>query len=101
MPTVRLEVLPWLTRAFGAQGPGRLVRQEELAPGATVRDLFDRLASQYQGFAELVFDPNSRELSGLVSAVLNDRLLDLQGGLDVTFADGDTILMVPALSGGS
>lgn len=101
MPTVKLVVLPWLTRAFGVPGPGRLVREEEVAPGATVRDLFDRLASQHQGFAELVFDQNSQELSGLVSAVLNDRLLDLQGGLDVTFADGDTIIVLPAFSGGS
>ncbi|MBI4311363.1 MAG: MoaD/ThiS family protein [Chloroflexi bacterium] len=101
MPTVRLEVLPWLTRTFGATGPGRLVREEEVAPGATVRDLFERLAGQHQGFAELVFDQNSRELSGLVCAILNDTLLDIQGGLDVAFADGDTILIVPAFSGGS
>ncbi len=101
MPRVRLEVIPWLTTAFGATGPGRLVREEEVDPGATVRDLFDRLASQYQGFAELVFDRDSRQLTGLVSVIFNDRILELQGGLDTTFADGDTIILLPAYSGGS
>ncbi len=101
MPTVRLVVLPWLTRAFGVPGPGRLVREEVVAPEATVRNLFDRLAGEHQAFAELVFDQNTRELSGLVCAILNDRLLDLQGGLDVAFADGDTLLILPAFSGGS
>ncbi len=101
MPTVRLVVLPWITRAFGTSGPGRLVREEVVAPGATARDLFDKLSGQYQGFADLVFDQNSQELSGLVSAVLNDRLLDVQGGLDATLADGDTLLLLAALSGGS
>ncbi|MFH1140340.1 MAG: MoaD/ThiS family protein [Chloroflexota bacterium] len=101
MTRIRLEVIPWLTRAFGAPGPGRLVREEEVEAGATVRDLFDRLASQYQGFAELVFDRHNQQLTGLVSVILNDRILELQGGLDTTFADGDTILLLPAYSGGS
>ncbi len=101
MPTVRLVVLPWLTRTFGASGPGRLVREEAVTPGSTVRDLFDRLAVEHQGFAELAFDRNTRELSGLVCAILNDRLLDLQGGLDVAFTEGDTLLVLPAFSGGA
>ena len=101
MPRVKPEVLPWLTVAFGAKGPGHLVIEEEVDLGATVRDLFDRLAFQYQGFAELVFDRDRRQLTGLVSVILNDRILELQGGLDTTFADGDTIILLPAYSGGS
>ena len=101
MPRVRIEVIPWLTTAFGAPGSGRLVREEEVDPGATIRDLFDRLASQYERFAELVFDRDGRHLTGLVSVIFNDRILELQGGLDTTFADGDTIIILPAYSGGS
>lgn len=100
MTKIRLEVIPWLTRAFGAPGPGRLVRDEEVEAGATVRDLFERLASQHQGFAELVFDRQSQQLTALVSVILNDRILELHGGLDATFADGDTIILLPAFAGG-
>lgn len=100
MAKVRLEVVPWLTRAFGVTGPGRLVKEEEVDAGATVRDLFDRLATQYQGFAELVFDRDSRELTGLVSVIFNDRVIELHGGLDATVADGDTIILLPAYAGG-
>jgi molybdopterin converting factor small subunit len=98
---VRLEVVPWLTRAFGVAESGRFVKEEEVDAGTTVRELFDRLATQYQGFAEFVFDRDSRELTGLVSVIFNDRVVEMQGGLDATITDGDTIILLPAYAGGS
>lgn len=77
-----------------------MVREEEVEPGATVRDLFQRLTERYPAFGELVYDTRQRELTGLVSVIINDRILELVGGLDTEIHHGDCILLLPAYAGG-
>ncbi len=101
MPTVTLEVVSWLAKALGSQESGRLVRHEEVQTGATVRDLFDRLASENQEFARYIYDQGRQSLTGHVTVIVNDRILDLLNGLDTEINDGDTVLLLPAFSGGS
>lgn len=98
---VRLEILPWATRAFGGSANKRLVLQEEIAEGDRVEDLLARLASEYPGFREAGFDPVACRLTGQITIVHNGRLLELAGGLETELRDGDTLLLVPAFAGGS
>lgn len=100
MPTVRLEVVSWLTRAFDSTESTRLVREERVEAGSTVRDLFDRLAAENPVFAEYVFDREKQEITGHVSVIFNDRILELLNGLDTETKDGDTVTLIPAFAGG-
>lgn len=101
MGRVKLEILPWATRAFGSSSSGRLVLREEVEEGNTVEDLFVRLASRYQAFGDVAFDPAARRLTGQVTVIYNGRLLELAEGLETKLRDGDTLLLVPALAGGA
>ena len=102
MATVKLEVLSWLTRVFDKEQRVRLIREEVVNQGTTVRDLFNQLTDRYPEFGELVYNPNDQELTGMVSIIFNDRILELTtGGLDTEIHDGDSIVLLPAYSGGS
>jgi molybdopterin converting factor small subunit len=48
----------------------------------------------------LLFDPCAQLLPEHVEVVLNDRVLDLQGGLDAVLQPGDTLTFLPAHAGG-
>jgi len=100
MAKVKLEVIPWLTDYFGARGASRLVLEEEAAEGEKVRDLLVRLADRYQEFGRLAFDAEKGQLSGHITVICNNRLLELLDGLDTVLKEGDTILLLPAYAGG-
>ena len=101
MATIRLEVVSWLTRVFDKEQRVRLKWEQAVEQGTTVRDLFQRLAGTYPEFGELVYDPRSQELTGMVSIIFNDRVLELTDGLDSEIRDGDSIVLLPAYAGGS
>ncbi len=48
----------------------------------------------------LLYDAQHQRLTEYVDVVLNDRLLDLQGGLDAALSPGDVLLFLPAHAGG-
>jgi len=100
---VELEVFPWLGEQLG--GPAYRSRhlkwQVDVPEGETVGDLFARLAATRDPFRRLIFDPETQLLGAQVVVVLNDRLLDLSGGLHARLTDGDQLAIVPALAGGN
>lgn len=97
---VRLEVLPWATKAFDSNARRRLVVQEDIGDSESVADLFARLAGRYQAFGRYVFDPQSRKLTGEITVIYNGAVLELAGGLDAVLKDGDNLLLLPAFAGG-
>ena len=99
MSTVRLEVLPGISEVFGAQGVGHIVLDEETEDGATVGDVVRKLATEHKAFGNTVFDAAPEKLSGYVSIVLNDRLLESLDGLDTAVKDGDVIKLFPVIAG--
>ena len=99
MGRVRLEVMPWLSHALGAQD-SRLVLEEEIEEGETVGELLTRIATRYQRFGELVLDAETGRLTGHVSLTFNGRLLELLDGLQTKMRDGDSIVLVPVFAGG-
>jgi molybdopterin converting factor small subunit len=69
------------------------------APGETVGRLLARLAEADDRYT-LLYDPAAERLPEHVEAVLNDRVLDLQGGLDARLSPGDVLTFLPAHAGG-
>ena len=84
-----------------AIGLNYMLWEEEVEKGATLRTLFKRLTDRYPKFRELVYDPGNGELTGLVSVIFNNRVLELAGGLDAEIQDGDSVVLLPAYAGGS
>jgi molybdopterin converting factor small subunit len=66
-------------------------------PGETVGELLARLVASDPRYG-LLYE-NGR-LPEHVEAVLNDRVLDLQGGLSAVLRHGDVLVFLPAHAGG-
>jgi molybdopterin converting factor small subunit len=80
------------------RGTRRLV-EVPATPGESVGALLARLAAADDRYA-LLYDPATDRLPEHVEAVLNDRVLDLQGGLDARLSPGDVLSFLPAHAGG-
>jgi molybdopterin converting factor small subunit len=65
----------------------------------TVADLLSRLVDSDARYTH-IFDPATHALPEHVEAVLNDRVLELQGGLDAPLHAGDVLAFLPAHAGG-
>ena len=65
----------------------------------TVADVLTGLVKTDDRYAHL-FDAAAQILPEHVEIVLNDRVLDLQGGLNAVLHDGDTLTFLPAHAGG-
>ena len=100
MNKVRVEIVPWLPTVFGSKQSGRLILQEELPEGGTVRDLIKRLGEMYPEFGKLAFNPETQDLTTHVNVVMNDRLLELLDGINTVVEEGDTVILLPAYAGG-
>jgi molybdopterin converting factor small subunit len=70
-----------------------------LLPGDHVGEFLARAVAHESGLL-LLFDPSAAHLPEHVEVVLNDRLLDLQGGLDAELHPGDVLSFLPAHAGG-
>jgi molybdopterin converting factor small subunit len=99
---VQVEIYPWLSQRLGGddQASGILKWQVDMAERSSVGDLLARLALDHDDFRRFAFDPESRTINAELVVVINDRLLDLAGGLDAPMREGDRIAIIQALAGG-
>ena len=100
MGTVRLEIMPGLSRYFAAGFSGLLVLEREVSEGATVRDLLDEITSRNTEYKNGPFNVRTGKLAGHLSVILNGRFLELSGGLEAKLKPGDTIRLMLGFSGG-
>jgi molybdopterin converting factor small subunit len=99
---VTLELHGPLAQRFAELGRrhGSRTRLDVAAPrGETVGALLARLAAADVRYT-LLYDPSTQRLPEHVEAVLNDRVLDLQGGLQARLTPGDVLSFLPAHAGG-
>jgi molybdopterin converting factor small subunit len=99
---VTLEVRGFLADRLAALGERRGTRTLIAAScqrGEPVSDLLTRLTRD-DARLDLLFDPAAGRFPEHVEVVLNDRLLDLQGGLDAALSPGDVLTFLPAHAGG-
>jgi molybdopterin converting factor small subunit len=99
---VTLEVRGFLADRLAALGRRRGTRvavDVSLERGVSVGVLLSRLVEADSRYA-LLFDREACRLPEHVEAVLNDRVLDLQGGLHAELHPGDVLTFIPAHAGG-
>jgi sulfur carrier protein ThiS len=99
---VEVEIYPWLSGRLGGadRATGNLKWHVDMARQSSAGDLLAHLALRHDDFRRFVFDPESRTMNGEVVVVLNDRLLDLAGGLGAELREGDRVAIIQALAGG-
>ncbi len=100
---VTLEFHGFLAERLSALGRRRGTRTLVAVPldgSASVANVLTRLVDLDERYA-LLFDPQSQLLPEHVEVVLNDRVLDLQGGLNAVLRPGDTLTFLPAHAGGT
>ena len=91
LSTVRMP--PILRQAVGGA-------REVEASGATVRDLLDDLTGRYPAIKGHLLDENG-ELNRFVNVYVNNEDVRLGNGLDTGVADDATVIVLPAMAGGS
>lgn len=67
--------------------------------GASLSGLIDDLEAAYPGIKERLVD-EAGELRRFVNVYVNDEDVRFSGGLDATLADGDQVVVLPAVAGG-
>jgi molybdopterin converting factor small subunit len=100
MFSVQLEILPGLNASVGGNGVDSVIFNKEMEEGSTVGDVIRKLANEYQDFGDIFFDTQTNKLSGQVTVVLNDRLLEVLKALDTEIKHGDIIRLFPLIAGG-
>ena len=68
-------------------------------PGGTVREVVAGLVAIHPGLEAQLLAPNG-DLNRFVNAFLNDTDVRHLQALDTPVADGDTLLLLPAMAGG-
>lgn len=66
--------------------------------GATLGELLDDLESRHSGLSERLV--NGGDLRKFVNVYVNDEDVRFTGGLGAPVADGDVIVVLPAVAGG-
>jgi molybdopterin converting factor small subunit len=102
MASVTLEFHGALADRFATLGRRRGTRtlvDISLDGTLSVAALMTRLVERDDRYGHL-FDRASQALPEHVEVVLNDRVLDLQGGLTADLKDGDVLSFLPAHAGG-
>ena len=67
--------------------------------GATVGELIDNLETAHTGIRERLLE--NGEVRRFVNIYVNDEDIRFSGGLAAEVADGDTIVILPAVAGGA
>jgi molybdopterin converting factor small subunit len=100
--SVTLELHGFLAQRLESLGRPRGARrlvEVSAARGESVGALLARLAIADNRYAQL-YDPAAERLPEHVEVVLNQRVLDLQGGLEARLSPGDVLSFLPAHAGG-
>jgi len=100
--SITLELHGFLADRLAALGRRRGMRvavDVRLDGVHSVATLLSRLVADDARYA-LLYDAEASRLPEHVEAVLNDRVLDLQGGLQAELHPGDVLTFIPAHAGG-
>jgi len=68
------------------------------AEGGTLGELIDNLESNYSGIKDRLIEDG--DLRRFVNVYVNDEDVRFTGGLETAVADGDQVVVLPAVAGG-
>jgi molybdopterin converting factor small subunit len=86
--------------ALGRRRGTRILADVPLESDTSVAQVLTSLVGADARYA-LLFDTVAQSLPEHVEVVLNDRVLDLQGGLAAVLKPGDVLTFIPAHAGGA
>ena len=69
------------------------------ADGSTLAEVVENLEANHPGIKERLLDGS--ELRRFVNVYVNDEDVRFTGGLDTEVSDGDEVVVLPAVAGGS
>ena len=69
------------------------------ASGATLTDLIENLEANHPGLGERLLE--NGELRRFINVYVNDEDVRFEGGLAKELSDGDVVVILPAVAGGS
>ena len=69
------------------------------ATGATLTDLIENLEANHPGIGERLLE--NGELRRFINVYVNDEDVRFEGGLAKELSDGDVVVILPAVAGGS
>ncbi len=71
------------------------------ASGATLQEVLDDLEANHAGIKDRLIDADGGgDLRRFVNVYVNDEDVRFTGGLGTTVADGDQVVILPAVAGG-
>ncbi len=71
------------------------------AEGETLGALVDSLEANHPGIKERLVEGDPVELRRFVNVYVNDEDVRFTGGLETALSDGDQVVILPAVAGGS
>lgn len=102
MGTVSVEIWAWpqTPSAKLEEAKGRITFREDIGPGMSALDLFNRMAVNWKNFGEFLFDKMSQKFTFHVTVVINERITMAPELSKTVLADGDRIVIIPLAGGG-
>jgi molybdopterin converting factor small subunit len=95
-----VEAVAWVTQFVGGDGTRRLVFEESVDSGTTVRSILLRLSDRHSKLREALWDRTKTDLAEHIEVLVNDAVLGLTHTLDSPVRDGDRITLVGQYVGG-
>jgi sulfur-carrier protein len=93
VPSATIKIPPVLRTRTGGES-------ELTADGGTVGEVLRELTGRHPDTASQLFADDG-DLNRYVNVYLNDEDVRVLDGLDTAVADGDTVVILPAMAGGS
>jgi molybdopterin synthase sulfur carrier subunit len=94
---VTVDYLGYIKNVLGVRQPEKI----ELEAKASVNDLLVLLAAKHgEPFRKAIYQPGGTDLKSTHILTVNGLLLNQLKGLDTKLSDGDTVLLMPVVSGG-
>ncbi len=100
MVKAQLKITPSLSSIVRAKAGEWFVLEKELAARTTLGDLLAELASKYADFRKMVYDPQTRKVGEQINIAINRNLLPPEEAVNHVLEDGDSIILLPAYTGG-
>ena len=79
---------------------GRLVLEEEMEEGSTLKDLLDKLVITHPEVIKHFYDLKEGSLTGAAAIALNGSLIQSLNGLETRINNSDVVAVIPLLVGG-
>jgi len=101
MPMVSIRIHAPLSERLGlAKGWGRVMLEQAIEPGESVREVFSRLVEQYPAFRGNVLEPETGRPWLHIILLVNGQRLITPEDYHAPLEDGAEIVLLPAYAGG-